>query len=353
MPEWELRDPWFLLAALLAPIVWKLASNATSVIAFSSLQTAKACPRSLRAMLSNLPAGLLALATVSLSVAMAGPRAPEATFKIRSEGIAIVMVMDVSWSMRARDLVQDDTSVNRLTVVKRVFKDFVLGGEAGRGRPDDAIGLVTFAMYADSRCPLTFDHPNLAAIVEDLDIDHPNESGRTAIGEGLALAVERLRNHKARSKVVLLLTDGENNAGDIDPEKAAELAKEHDIKVYCIGAGTNGIAPMPEYVRDRSGNIVPLTDRVTGQERLSPMKVTIDEKLLTKVADSTGGRYFRATDEDSLTDIYREIDELERTEIQENQYLRYRELYGLFVIAALSLIAAAGIASGSFLRRLP
>lgn len=254
-----------------------------------------------------------------------------------------MMIVDRSSSMNARDLVRDDQSLDRLSVVTGVFERFVLGdrGQTSLGRPADMIGLVTFAGYADSICPLTSDHGNLTSLVRQVEIVNSRSEDGTAIGDGLGLAVERLRQSKVQSKVAILLTDGVNNAGMIDPLKAAELAAANDIKVYCIGAGTNGIAPVP--VRD------PFSRRVV----LRGMPVEIDEDTLRKIADTTGGQYFRATDEDALTRIYRQIDELERTKVEEIRYLNYTEHFTQFVLLGLGLASTACLLAATLFQRLP
>jgi len=228
---------------------------------------------------------LLALALVLLVVSMARPRTPQQETRVTREGIAIMMVVDQSSSMDARDMVEEDRSINRLDVTKDVFRDFVLGTDrtAGRGRPDDLIGIVTFARYADSLCPLTLDHGNLVNIVKDLEIVSQQDEDGTALGDGLGLAVERLRRSKAKSRIAILLTDGVVNAGVIDPLKAADLASQCDIKVYCIGVGTRGVAPTPG--RDFFGRTV-----------LVPRPVEIDEATLRQIAEKTSGKYFRAVD---------------------------------------------------------
>lgn len=340
MSDWELRDPLFLLAALLAPLVYVLASRLPASVTWSSLALVSGAPRSLRARLAAVPALMLALAVVALAIALAGPRTGNATTQVRREGIAIAMVVDRSGSMQARDFVKDDTSMSRLDVVKALFRDFVAGGRIGTGRPDDLIGLVTFARYADGLCPLTLDHGNLIAILDQVEIAlEPSEDG-TAIGEGLALAVERLRRREAQSKVAILLTDGVNNAGDIDPLHAADLAASHDIKVYAIGAGSTGTAPVP--VRTRDGRTV-----------LRRARVELDEDTLRAIAERSGGRYFHATDADGLADVIEEIDRLERSEITEVRYLEYEHHFAAFVGAALLLIATSALLTGSVLRRLP
>lgn len=336
----ELRDPLLLLFALFAPLVFVLAAKLPSVLTVSTLAHLDAAPRSLRARLAMLPALLLAVATVVFAVALAGPRTGDSSSHMHREGIAIVMAVDRSGSMNARDFVAGDASVSRLDAVKHVFHEFVEGGDAGSGRPDDLVGLVVFGTYADGVCPLTLDHANLLAILDDVKIASEATEASTALGEGLGLAVERLRDHPAKSKVVILLTDGVNNAGEIDPMQAAKLAADNGIKVYTIAAGTNGMAPIP----------VPGAD---GREYLRRVYVEMDEETMRKIADTTGGRYFHARDVDGLKDVYREIDRLERTEITEVRYLQYREHYPPLVMAGMGLVALAALASATFLRRLP
>jgi len=331
----ELRDPAFLAAALLAPVVFALAARLPASVTYSSLGLVDRAPRSLRVRLARLPAWLLALAVVALAVALAGPRTGDATTRVHREGIAIAMVVDHSGSMQARDFVRGDASVSRLDAVKQVFRDFV----NGRSRGGDLIGLVVFARYADGLCPLTTDHGNLLAILDDVRIaSEPGEDG-TAVGEGLALAVERLRGQKARSKVAIVLTDGVSNAGEIEPLQAADLAAQYGIRVYTIGAGTTGYAPVPV--------------SIGGRTILQRAFVEIDERTLESVAERTGGRYFHAADAKGLTQVVDEIDKLERSQISEVRYLDYEPHYAGFVGAALVLIGAAGLLSGSVLRRLP
>jgi len=339
----EFRDLLFLPVALLAPFVFFLATRSASAMRYSSLRIPDRAPRSLRVRLAKLPALLIALAIVSLAVALAGPRTPDAETKVSREGIAIMMVVDHSSSMNARDLVKDDTSVDRLAVVKDVFRQFILGDESQStsGRPDDTIGLIAFARYADSVCPLTLDHGNLVTICDDLEIVNRRDEDGTAIGDALGLAVERLRNSKAKSRIVILLTDGVNNIGYIDPLQAAELAASLDIKVYCIGAGTVGLAPYPS------------VDPFTGRPTLQATYVEIDEETLREIAEKTHGRYFRATDKEGLAEIYSEIDRLERTKVTEIRYLQYTEHYISFVVVGLGLIAAAAVSGETVFRSLP
>jgi Ca-activated chloride channel family protein len=337
MPEWELRDPLFLLVVLLAPFVYLLASRLPAAVRYSSLAPFGGAPRSLRTRLAPLPALLLALAVAALAVALAGPRTGDAITRVRREGIAIAMVVDRSGSMQARDFVAGDASASRLDVVKRVFREFVAGGGWSGGRPDDLIGLVSFARYADGLCPLTVDHASLLAILDELEIVTEREEDGTSVGEGLALAVERLRRQDTKSKVAILLTDGVNNAGDIDPLQAADLAAQHGIRVYTIGAGTTGYAPVPVQTRTV----------------LRRAFVELDEKTLRAIAERSDGRYFHATDADGLVAVVEEIDGLERSEVTEVRYLEYQHHYKAFVGSAMALMAASALLSGTLLRRLP
>lgn len=338
----ELSDPLFLLAALLAPLVFLRAHRLPATVLYSSLSLVDTQHRSLRSRLVWLPAALLALATVLLAIALAGPRTGDAVSEVQHEGIAIAMVVDRSSSMEARDFVRGDTSTSRLDVVKTIFRDFVRGGGAfGEGRPDDLIGLVTFARHADGLCPLTLDHGNLLAILEDVEtpVADPSEDG-TAIGEGLGLAVERLRRQEAASKIVILLTDGVNNAGDIEPLQAADLASEYGIKVYTVGAGYTGYAPYPVQLPN-------------GRTTLQRVAVEIDETVLQQIAQRSGGRYFHATNEEGLREVIEEIGRLERSEVSEIRYLEYEYHFAPFVALALGCVALSGLLAATWLRRLP
>ncbi|MGE3166969.1 MAG: VWA domain-containing protein [Planctomycetota bacterium] len=350
MLDWELRNPSLLALALAAPLVYWLASRASASVTYSDLRLFAGTPRSVRARLAKLPAALLAIAAAALAVAVAGPRVGDARTVVSREGIAIVMVVDHSGSMRALDFERDGQRVDRLAVVKEVFREFVLGGAAGKGRTDDLIGLVGFARYADGLCPLTLDHGSLVQILEDLEIAKGGDDG-TAVGEGLGLAVERLRRREDIQKVAILLTDGVSNAGDLDPLEAAELAVAHDIKVYCIGIGSTGFATFPEIDRTTGDVVVDAQGRPLIHPRA--MRVELDEKTLKAIADRTGGRYYNARSTEALAEVYREIDQLERRKVTEVRFLQYEEKYPWFVGAALACLAFAGALGGTFLRRLP
>jgi Ca-activated chloride channel family protein len=337
----EFREPWFLLLGALALPVFLLARRSPGRVVFSSLGLLPARASSWRTRLAWLPDAGLALAVLGMSVALAGPRAARGESHIRREGIAIMMAMDVSGSMRALDLSDGDEEKTRLDAVKEVFQSFVAGDGELLGRPDDAIGLVGFAGFADTRCPLTLNHASLLEIAAQMEIVTDRSEDGTAIGDGLGLAVERLRESRARSRVVILLTDGVNNAGVESPLQAAELAKSLGIKVYTIGAGTDGIAP------------VRVRDPLSGEMVLRPMPVEIDEETLRTIAERTGGRYFRAQDADGLREVYQQIDRLERTQISERRLREYDEYYRHVLAVALLAAVAAWLARATLFRRLP
>jgi len=337
----EPTHPWLILVVLLAIPAYLLARMSAGRVVFSSLGALPLGGHTWRTRLSWLPDALIALAVVALAIALTGPRAGERSARIRREGIAVMMAIDVSGSMRALDLSEKNRELTRLAAVEQSFERFVLGGGSGglRGRPDDAIGLVAFASYAETRSPLTLDHGNLVAAARQLTFAR-NEESQTAIGAGLELAIQRLADFKARSKIAILLTDGESNVHDIDEDTAIDDAVKAGVKVYTIGAGTKGLAPIR----------VPRAD---GSSELMQTEVSIDEALLRRIADRTHGQYFRATDHAGLVKIYEAIDKLERTVLEDNRFTEYRELYGRFVVAAIALVLVAFMLRGSALRRLP
>ena len=337
----EFREPWFLAIGLAALPVWLLSRRAPGRVVFSSLAVLPSYAKSWRMRLSWLVDARFAVSVVALAIALAGPRTADSATQVRSEGIAVMMVIDISGSMRALDLSAEDEERTRLDAVKQVFETFVHGGGDMRGRPDDAIGVVTFARYADTACPLTLDHSNLTTVARGLEIVTERSEDGTAVGDGLGLAVERLRQSPARSRVAILLTDGVNNAGDEEPLAAAELARTQGVKVYTIGAGTDGLAP------------VRVRDPFTGQMVLRPTRVEIDEKTLREVAERTTGKYFRATDADALTSVYEQIDLLERTELSENRHRQYHEYFPLALALGLAAACAAWLLRGTAFRRLP
>ena len=315
------HSPYVLLLLLVLPILaWRMWAARQSVsLAFSSTDFASSIRPTFRQRMMWVPAALTLLTMAVLIVALAGPREGRQETIANTEGIAIEIVVDRSGSMRAMDFKKQDVPVDRLTAGKDVVGRFVLGEGDLEGRFSDLIGLVTFARNADGMTPPTLDHPFLVSQLNESSIVNRNSEDGTAIGDAIGLAVEKLaaldKNQKQEieSKVIILLTDGENNSGSLEPIQAAELAKMMNIKVYTIGVGTKGRAP------------VPVTNAI-GRQIIRWMDVNIDEKTLQKIADTTNGKYFRATDTESLEEIYAEIDRLEKSKVEERQYVDYREL---------------------------
>ena len=267
------------------------------------------------------------LALVALVVAFARPRAGVTSENVLTEGIDIVLVLDISSSMLAEDL-----EPNRIDAAKQVAADFV------SGRLNDRIGLVVFAGQAFTQVPLTLDYGVVRELMDELDVGMVEDG--TAVGMGLATAVKRLNESVAESKVVVLLTDGRNNRGEIDPLTAAQMAQALGVRVYTIGAGSRGTAR------------VPVDDPLMGR-RYATVRVDVDEETLAEVASTTGGRYFRATDTESLASIYQEIDELETTEIEVQNFTRYTELFHLPLAAGLLLLLVEAGLANTILRKLP
>jgi Ca-activated chloride channel family protein len=336
----QFREPWYLLAAAAALAVYAAGRFGGGRILFSSLSL---LPGEVgwRARLDPVPDACLGLAAVAFAVALAGPRIPDADSRVRSEGIAIMMVVDISSSMRALDLSTETEDRTRLEAAVDVFSRFVRGAGDLPGRRDDTVGLISFAGHAETRCPLTLDHRSLLTVAEDLEIVSRAEDDGTALGDGLGLAALRLRHARATSRVAIVLTDGVHNAGVESPQTAAALARESGIKVYTIGAGTNGFARMEVH------------DPFTGGLRMVSVPVEIDEETLTEVAEATGGRYFRATDSEALAAVYREIDRLERTELEETVYARHDDYYWLALAIGLALAALGFTLRSTVWRRLP
>ena len=261
------------------------------------------------------------LALSSIIIALARPRTVDISNRTKTtKGIDIVMAVDVSGSMLAKDL-----KPNRMEALKRVAADFV------QERPNDRIGLVVYASEAYTKTPVTSDKAIVGEAIKSIKYDNVLQDG-TGIGMGLATAVNRLKDSKAKSKIVILLTDGVNNAGFIEPETAADIAKQYGIKVYTIGLGSNGMAESP-YALGANGQLL-----------FQMMKVEIDEQLMKNIARKTDGKYFRATSNDKLAEIYGEINKLETTEIEELKFYDYDEKYRAFVwIAGLLLLVETGL----------
>ncbi|WP_140486410.1 vWA domain-containing protein [Flavobacterium sp. GSA192] len=317
-------NPEFFWLFLLIPlaIIWLVLkrNQQSATLKVSSIKGFKTAP-SLLAKLKPYLNVLRLLALSSLIVAMARPRTVDISNKTKTtKGIDIVMAVDVSGSMLAKDL-----KPNRMEALKRVAIDFA------EQRPNDRIGLVVYASEAYTKTPVTSDKLIVEEAIASIKYDNVLKDG-TGIGMGLATAVNRLKDSQAKSKVIILLTDGVNNAGFIEPETAADIAKQYGIKVYTIGIGTNGMAEFPYAIGPN------------GQFLFQMMKVEIDERLMRSIAQKTEGRYFRATSNNRLEEIYAEINKLETTEIEELKFYDYDEKYRAFVwLAGLLVLVEIGL----------
>jgi Ca-activated chloride channel family protein len=307
--------PEFFWLFLVLPIAiawyWFTNKKQRATLKISSTKSFKGSA-TLIAKLQPLLFVLRLLALIAIIVALARPRSVDVSSKSRTtKGIDIVMAIDVSGSMLAKDL-----SPNRLEALKEVAAEFI------KDRPNDRIGLVEYAGESYTRTPITSDKSIILNSLKGVRYNTIIEGG-TAIGSGLATAVNRLKDSKAKSKVIILLTDGVNNSGFIDPKIASELAVEYGIKVYTIGLGTNGTALAPIGIDPRTGDF-----------EYGRVQVDIDEALLKEIADVTGGKYFRATNNEKLEEIYGEINKLEKTDIDEFKYYNYQEKFRPLVLLA-------------------
>ena len=324
-------SPYYLwLLTLLVPMigyyVWRTLQGGAA-IRISSVAGVVRAPRTVRYYLRHLPFVLRAAAFALIVVALARPQDVEQNVRTNTEGIDIMLAIDVSGSMLARDFKPD-----RITAAKEVAGSFIAD------RYGDRIGLVAFAGEAFTQSPLTTDQSTLQTLLARIRSGLIEDG--TAIGNGLATAVNRLRESEAKSKVIILLTDGVNNRGEIAPLTAAEIAKAQGIRVYTIGVGTEGMAPYPAI--DKFGNITFVNQ-----------KVEIDEKTLTAISDMTGGKYFRATDKAKLKAIYDEINQLEKSKVEVTEHISYHELYLAWALAALGLLLAEFLLSNLVLKRIP
>ena len=324
-------SPYYLwLLTLLVPMigyyVWRTLQGGAA-IRISSVAGVVRAPKTVRYYLRHLPFALRAAAFALLVVALARPQDVEQNVRTNTEGIDIMLAIDVSGSMLARDFKPD-----RITAAKEVAGSFIAH------RYGDRIGLVAFAGEAFTQSPLTTDQSTLQTLLARIRSGLIEDG--TAIGNGLATAINRLRESEAKSKVIILLTDGVNNRGEIAPLTAAEIAKAQGIRVYTIGVGTEGMAPYPAI--DMFGNITFVNQ-----------KVEIDEKTLTAISDMTGGQYFRATDKAKLKAIYDEINQLEKSKVEVTEHVSYHELYLAWVLAALGLLLAEFLLANLVLKRIP
>ena len=363
----QLYSPWALMLLLVLPVMayLMLRKKRTAAVRFPSLVDMRSCSWSWRIRLRPLLTIARLVCVGLLIVALARPRKGTVLSEISTEGVAIEAVVDRSGSMQA-EMDYDGQKLNRLEVVKEVLSDFVQGDKKDlQGRSSDLIGLITFARYADTKCPLVHSHNVLTEFLRKTDIVGPRSSeDGTAIGDALALAAARLKkaeeeiqqrkmqlaasgeqisdanegSFKIRSKVIVLLTDGISNAGQYQPLEAAELAKKWDIKIYTIGIG--------------SGQAYTTVQTALGTYRM-PTGQSLDERLLKKIAESTGGLYGRADDGRALREIVKQIDDLEKTEVKSVQYTQFAERFGPWTLAALLTLGLEMLAGCTVFRKIP
>ncbi|MBU0678337.1 MAG: VWA domain-containing protein [Verrucomicrobia bacterium] len=328
------RYPWLLLLVLLVPLLTyvRYGRRRTPSLRFSDGTTLGKLPLSWAVLGHNLLPALYTIGLLCLVVALARPQKGLEESRVRTEGVDIVLLVDVSTSMNAEDFSSLTKHINRLDAAKLVIEKFV------RKRDNDRIAMVAFAALPYTIVPLTLDHGWLIGQMDRLQTGMLEDG--TAIGSALGSAINRLRESEAKSKVVILLTDGVNNAGTLSPENAAEAARALGIKVYTVGAGSSG------YVR------VPVTDAFGGQRYIRQLS-EIDERTLQHIARTTDARYFRAEDLKALSDVYDEIDKLERTEIDVEQFTTFEEKFMGFVWAAVILLLLDKLMSFGRLGRLP
>lgn len=327
--------PAVLLLVLLLPLVaWlRRRLGRRPALLYSSVQTVRGITGITRWPVLVILRRLRQLALLLVIVALARPQWGEGETRVSASGIDIVVAFDLSTSMMAEDFELNRQRINRLEIARRVLQEFI------DKRTADRIGLVAFARRPYIASPLTLDHDFLLQNLERLTFATPEEDG-TAIGSALAAAINRLREVKSKSRIVILMTDGQNNAGKVPPLTAAEAAQALGVKTYTIGVGTRGLAPVP-YLD------------AFGQRRYVQRPVDIDEETLGQIARRTGGKYYRADRAETLRAIYDEIDRLEKTEVEVKKYQRYRELYAWFVLPGLALLLLEIILSQTVWRTLP
>ncbi len=330
MFDYTFKDPGFLwlllgLIPMLIGYIWYQAKWNAS-IQMSSLQSLRTAPVSWKYVFRHLPPLLRILAIGLGIIALARPQSSENWTDKEVEGIDIVICTDISGSMRARDFRPD-----RLEAAKDVAKEFI------SSRPNDRMGVVIFAGESFTQCPLTTDHSVVNNLLSEIKSGMLEDG--TAVGLGLATAVARLKDSDAKSKVVILLTDGVNNSGEVSPQTAGEIAREYGVRVYTIGVGTKGQAPMP--VQTPFG------------EEYRPMDVEIDEETLTEIAQMTGGKYYRATNKDNLSKVYAEIDQLEKTRISVVEFSEKNDEYLPFLLLAGLLFLIEVVLRYTILRTVP
>jgi Ca-activated chloride channel family protein len=350
------QNPYFFL--LLIPLVflviqYEFRRISSRNVIFSNIAVLRTLPRTFVQRLAKFVPHLLYAGIALWIVALARPQFGKEDYRVRTEGIAMIVCIDRSSSMAARDFTINRQPVIRLDVVKQTLRDFIQGNGSLAGRTDDMIGLLAFGGYVDALCPLTLDHATLLDMLDQVqlpeqmawdarqvDIALPAEEGATAIGDALAVAADRLRETEAKSKVILFLSDGEQTFGTLSPMEGAEIAKTFGIKIYTIGIGSNGEAPY-------------LVTDVLGRHRTVMHQVSIDETMLKNIAELTGGSYFNVRNTKALEEVYAEIDQLEKTVHEGRVYTQYAELFRYPLLTGLVFIALYTVCICTRFRRVP
>lgn len=345
MTFFQFQNPAFFALLLLLPILaWCVGRmGPDAALRFSSTALAHAVSRASRSRPGKILFGLRLLALAAIITALARPQLGRMDESLEAEGIDIVVTLDLSGSMRALDLSTNDAILTRLDAAKRVVEDFI------SKREYDRIALVAFAADAFVVSPLTLNHDWLKRNLQRLELGEIDGSG-TAIGTALGASVNRVRDHQARSRIIILLTDGENNAGTLSPIGAAEAAKTYGVKVYTIATGKKGTVPIPE--TDRNGRVIRDNEGrpvYRGRKDLS----NFDESVLREIAEMTGGKFYSATQDGDLERIYSEIDTLETTEIELRAYASFTELFFWPALLGMALLGIEQILSNTRYRRLP
>ncbi|MFA5260435.1 MAG: VWA domain-containing protein [Candidatus Omnitrophota bacterium] len=329
-----LKTPWVLiLIPVIVPLmIWRDRTTRPPSVRFPSRHLVRPLPRSWKTRMTEIPFVLRVLTVMLFIVALAGPRSVLEETQYHFEGIDIMLALDASRSMATEDFSLLGKRYNRLAISKKVVEEFV------DGRQHDRIGLVVFAGLAYTVCPLTKDYVWLKENLKRIEFDLIKDG--TAIGSATSTALIRLTESDARSKVIVLLTDGVNNAGTVDPVEAAHASQAYGVRIYTIGAGTKGYAPYP-------------VEDIFGRTRYQKVITDVDENTLREMARVSGGKYFRATDTASLRQIYKEIDQMEKTPFEETGYRDYKELFPYVLAMALVLFMIELFLSHTVLLRIP
>jgi Ca-activated chloride channel family protein len=349
LSDWWPRDsvlifahPWLLLLLLAVPLIAYLRGQLgpAPALVFSSTKILRGLGRQSAARAGKILRSLLFLSLAILTVALARPQLGKSLTQVEASGIDIMVVLDVSTSMLTKDFTIGGDSATRIDAIREVTRKFI------DGRPNDRIGLIAFAGRPYVVSPMTLDHDWLLQNLERVRTGLVEDG--TAIGSAMAAAANRLNDKHSKSRAIVLLTDGENNSGKIPPNTAAEAIKAVGIRLYAIGAGINGIAPVPVF--DRTGR--PLTD-VRGNILYQDQRVQFNDTGLKEVAQIAGGQFFRATDTKSLQEIYRDIDKMEKSTVTVSKYQQYRDLFPICIMAGCGVLLAQVLLSETIWKKLP